>query len=106
MTLDTNSATKLSKLQVDSNSVSVFEQHQTQIIKKHDDVIRDFRSVYKNCMSEVWNGYDRYVRLDTEFLLDSNGDKIYEMVYDKNGQVQKKYVKDERTSIFDNKGYF
>lgn len=106
MILDTKKAEKLANFQVDSNSVPVFDQHQTQVIKKHDDVIHDFRNLYKDCMSEVWNGYDRFVKLDTEFLLDSNGEKIYEMVYDKNGQVQKKYVKDERTSIFDNKGYF
>ena len=85
---------------------SVFDKHEGSVIGKHDKIIHEYREIYRTIMTPIWNNYDRVVGMDSEYLLDSQGERIYKIVVDDRGNETKKYQKDPLTSIFDNKGSF
>ena len=104
MTLKPEIAEKIYQSQLSSASSCLFATHQSQVIEKHNQVIREYRSVYKNVMTEVWKGFDRSVNLGSKYVLDENGEKITHTRVLPNGNLKVEYVEDDATSPFNNKG--
>ena len=106
LTLSQDVASLLSQHQKDLNSVPIFDQHQNYVIAKHNRVINEYREVYKSIMTPIWNNYGRVMKMGSEILLDENGEKLYSVRIDDQGNEKKDYHKDPTTSVFDNKSKF